>query len=126
MHGYSYLCLPVLATAFNLTLAIFLFHPSKASASLVPVQYEQIGALSSTTCVGNGEEDEGSCSSTYVFTQNITIDGPISAEADPHLQSMPGRDFKAYVRPDVSTFYKRDPGTMQPSSPRFTGQVSKV
>ena len=104
MHGYSFLCLPVIATGLNLLLAIFLFGRSpQASASLVPVQYEQVGGASN--CVsGDGavNEEQESCSSTYIFARNVTIEeGPAyAAEDDPALEKMPGRDFNAYVRPD--------------------------
>eukprot|EP01083_Nonionella_stella_P254071 873563_1 len=111
MHGYSYICLPVMATAFNLALAILVFGNSQktASASLVPVQYEKV---KTSNCVGGDEanDEDHSCTATYAFApQNITVDeGPVDAAHDPCLVQMPDRDFKACVRPDVATFYQKE------------------
>ena len=110
-----------MATGLNLAFAIFL--SPEASASLVPVQSEEIGGAS-TTCIGN--EDEDSFSASYIFAQNITIEeGPVCAAHDPSLLKMPHRDFKAYVRPDVATFYQKEPRSMRPSSHVFNGQAGK-
>ena len=119
MSGHAYLLLPFGATVFNFALAILLFRSPKASASLVPVQSEE----GPPTCLDHA--DDGSCTSTSVSFHNITIDEPVYASEDPHLVDMPGRNFKAYVRPDVSTFYQKEPGTMQPVSPKFNGQAGK-
>ena len=106
----------------KLFLAILFYNASlRTSASLIPVQHEK-GLGDSLACI-NGEEED-SCLAPDI-PQNITIDAPIYAADDPHLKQMPNRDFKAYVRPDVATFYKEEPGARRPSSHKFIGQAGK-
>ena len=129
IHGYFYLCLPVMATALNLALVVLVFSnsPKTALASLVPVQYEKVRTSSSNCINGEGESEGHSCTATYVFApENITIDeGPIDAAHDPCLMQMPNRDFKACVRPDSATFYQKEPGSMRPKTHVFKGQAGK-
>lgn len=119
---YRFLILPLVATAANLLLAVLFFHasPKVSASSNIPVRPEEIGGDS--TCLYNNHEED-SCGSEN--PQNISADEPIFASDDPSLQQMPGRDFKAYVVPDVATFYKQEPGTLQPSTHRFNGQAGK-
>eukprot|EP00956_Cyclotella_meneghiniana_P009922 scaffold13725_cov44-Cyclotella_meneghiniana.AAC.8 len=117
---YKFLCLPILATASNLVLAIlFLRSTSKvAHGQNIPVQNEYIGA-DSLVCINA----DNSCQSS-TNTVNVSIEEPIEASLDPNLREMPN-GFRAYVRPDISTFYKEKPGTRKPSSHAFNGLAGK-
>lgn len=44
---------------------------------------------------------------------------------EPNMKKMPSYDFKAYVVPDVSTFYREEPGTRKAVTPAFNGQAGK-
>lgn len=46
-------------------------------------------------------------------------------EEDVLLQTMPGTDFKAYVRADIATFYGKEPGSLIEQTPIFNGQAGK-
>jgi hypothetical protein len=46
-------------------------------------------------------------------------------EEDPMLMKMPGLDFKAYRRADISSFYQEPPGFRIEQTPAFTGQAGK-
>ncbi len=100
---YIYLCLPFLATVFNLALVIFFLSTApNAASSSIPVQYEVGLGIESTCTLADYEESCGLLDTP----QNVILDGPISPRDDPHLKKMPGRDFMAYVMPDVATFYQ--------------------
>lgn len=119
---YKFLCLPIMATVSNLALAVFFLRLSpKAYAQNIPAQYEGIGGDS--VCMNAGVQD-GSCLSEPA--RNISIEQAIQASDDPALKEMPNHDgFKAYVRPDISTFYKEKNGSRKPSSHRFNGLAGK-
>jgi hypothetical protein len=44
---------------------------------------------------------------------------------DPMLEKMPGIDFKAYKRADISSFYQEPPGSRVETTPSFNGQPAK-
>jgi prolyl 4-hydroxylase len=46
-------------------------------------------------------------------------------EEDPMLEKMPGLDFKAYKRADISSFYQEPPGSLSEKTPSFDGQPGK-
>lgn len=46
-------------------------------------------------------------------------------EVDPMLEEMPGFNFKAYKRADISSFYNEPPGSRMEATPSFNGQASK-
>ncbi len=46
-------------------------------------------------------------------------------EEDPMLAKMPGFDFKAYRRGDISRMYREDPGSRMEKKPAFKGQAGK-
>ena len=120
---YKYLCFPVVATGVNLILA-FLFsnYASKASAtSLMHAQHER-------GIIGKDDKDveyNDYCMAPSIVPHNISVGGPVAAANDPYLRQMPNMNFKAYVRPDVSTFYREEPGSRQPSPHNFNGQAGK-
>lgn len=117
---YKFLCLPLLATAGNLVFAIlFLPSPPSVSAQGIPAQYEGVGGES--VCINTLEE--GSCEPDT--SKNISIEEAILASNDPNLKEMPNQNgFRAYVRPDISSFYKETPGR-KPSTHQFNGQAGK-
>ena len=82
---YKFLCLPILATASNLVLAIlFLRSTSKvAHGQNIPVQNEYIGA-DSLVCINA----DNSCQSS-TNAVNVSIEEPIEASQDPNLREMP-------------------------------------
>jgi hypothetical protein len=109
-----------MATVIDLALAyLFLYSSPKAYANQIPAQYEGIGPESSV-CMNIGEDD--SCLAETI--KNISIEEAVPASNDPNLKEMPNH-FKAYVRPDISTFYKEKPGSRKPSSHVFNGQAGK-
>lgn len=112
--------MPVLATASNLALALLFLRAPKTFAENIPAQYEGIGRDSSV-CMNNA--DDNSC--RVEPAMNISIEEAIPASDDPNLKEMPSNGFKAYVRPDISTFYKEKPGSRKPSSHAFNGQAGK-
>lgn len=46
-------------------------------------------------------------------------------EEDPMLEEMPGLNFKAYKRADISSFYQESPGSRVETVPDFRGQAAK-
>ncbi|KAL3774400.1 hypothetical protein HJC23_000585 [Cyclotella cryptica] len=117
---YKFLWLPLMATLMNLALAFFFLRSTPTVyANLIPVRYEGIGGDS---FVCNSAEDD-SCRAEIV--QNITLEEAVPASNDPNLKEMPTINFRAYVRPDISTFYKEEPGSRQPTSHAFNGQAGK-
>lgn len=117
---YKFLWLPIIATVSNLALAFLFLRSTAVHAQNIPAQYEGVGGES--VCLN--AKEEGICQSAS--TKNISIEEAIPASDDPALKEMPNHDgFKAYVRPDISTFYKEKPGTRKPSSHRFNGLAGK-
>ena len=121
-----FLALPVLATAINLTLAIFfLAHHAKG-------QEPMMGGRAVDRCLGVTGEECTNLDSYLLESQNDLLashdDENFSIkdeEEDPMLRKMPGYDFKAYVRADVSTFYGEEPGSRQEVTPAYKGQAGK-
>lgn len=113
----------MMATASNLALALlFIWSTPKVSAQSIPALHEGVGGVDSV-CLDTVKD--GSCSQSQEATNNITIEEAIQASDDPNLNEMPNHDFKAYVRPDVSSFYKEKPGSRKPSSHAFSGLAGK-
>lgn len=48
-----------------------------------------------------------------------------AVEDDPMLEKMPGLDFKAYRRADISSMYQEAPGSRVEQKPKFNGQAGK-
>jgi hypothetical protein len=69
----------------------------------------------------------GACrASEYFFPEDqLTLQPEDDNEEDPMLAKMPGLDFKAYRRADISSMYREDPGVRAEKTPRFQGQAGK-
>jgi hypothetical protein len=69
---------------------------------------------------------EGACPKDYFNSQEIIGDETeVGLEEDPMLMQMPGLDFKAYRRADISSFYREPPGSRTEREPAFQGQAGK-
>jgi hypothetical protein len=71
---------------------------------------------------GNGE-----CAEDYWENAQLEADSEIEEEGgeDPMLAKMPGLDFKAYRRAEISSFYQEAPGSRTEKKPKFNGQAGK-
>jgi hypothetical protein len=72
------------------------------------------------------------CNSEELFSQllddesKLKLDDELDEEEeDPMLEKMPGLDFKAYKRADISSFYNEPPGSRIEKTPDFPGQAAK-
>eukprot|EP00934_Nitzschia_sp_Nitz4_P004919 Nitzschia sp. Nitz4//scaffold193_size40683//33718//35395//NITZ4_007505-RA/size40683-augustus-gene-0.58-mRNA-1//-1//CDS//3329540297//4909//frame0 len=73
-------------------------------------------------------DGDGSCMASYPSAQGeVKLIKPIlePVEDDPMLEQMPGLDFKAYRRADISSFYREAPGSRVEQEPKFNGQAGK-
>lgn len=111
----------MVATASNLALAfLFIWSNPKASAQSVPALHEGVGGVDSV-CMNTVKDDN--CFPETI--NNITLEEAMQASDDPNLKVMPNHGFKAYVRPDISTFYKEKPGRRKPTAHAFNGLAGK-
>ena len=73
--------------------------------------------------------DQVVCPSDYFkdFEENDENEEGVKEEEEeePMLKKMPGLDFKAYVRQDISSMYQEPPGSRTEQTPAFTGQAGK-
>jgi hypothetical protein len=69
------------------------------------------------------------CNSEGLFSQLLDDSRPRidddEEEEDPMLEKMPGLDFKAYKRADISSLYNEPPGSRVEKTPDFAGQAAK-
>lgn len=132
MRSDYFLALPVLATAMNLLFASFLvivFQPRKASAQLQPGHFENVKLgfrptepepyLTLQDELRQGSEDE-TCTDLSVEEED---------EKDPMLKPMPIDQppyvVDVYMRADISSFYREEPGSRQETTPDFKGMAGK-
>jgi hypothetical protein len=84
-------------------------------------QVDRQGTTQECSIVGN---DNVVCSSDVLYPNYVEIDDG-DDEEDPMLEMMPGFNFKAYKRADISSFYQEPPGSRVEMTPDFTGQAGK-
>ena len=70
------------------------------------------------------EEEEEEEEEEY-WENSRLASGEVEGEEDPMLAKMPGLDFKAYRRADISSFYQEERGSRTEKKPNFTGQAGK-
>jgi prolyl 4-hydroxylase len=125
MKRNAYLALPVLATLVNVPLALLFCGTRKVAAQ--PVLTEAL--------VGHCTNDDAEMCvfdlESYLDSQlkddqeKVVPETEEDNDLDPNLQLIPGTNFKAYVRADISTFYGKEPGSRQEKKPDFRGQAGK-
>jgi hypothetical protein len=77
--------------------------------------------------------DEVVCTSDANLISKISFDDKgdfvkgekCDEDADSMLEEMPGLNFKAYKRAEISSFYNEPPGSRIEVTPSFNGQASK-
>jgi hypothetical protein len=81
------------------------------------------------TVVGNGNlvcSSDGALYSKVSSHDEVAVAiEKLDEEEDPMLEKMPGFDFKAYKRADISSFYNEPPGSRTEVAPAFNGQAGK-
>jgi hypothetical protein len=134
MKSHIYLTLPVATTALNLLFAYFII---KNKAVSVDAQSANNGGLegiqgrSQCTRIDAGQGvlcTENSTKDYSQFMDETETDELLEEEEedeDPMLAKIPGLDFKAYRRADISSFYQEPPGSRTEKKPSFTGQAGK-
>jgi len=118
MKAYYFLAMPVvLATLVNvfLTFLIYAVHDSHAQ----PVLQDGLAGRSVNS------EGEYLVGLDGDFEEHTLQQQQQDDKEDPQLVQMPGLNFKAYVRADIATFYREEPGTRVEHKPDYTGQASK-
>jgi len=133
MKSAVYLTLPIVATVFNMLLALQ-FNQRHSNATAQPAR-AVINHIDADRCLDNlggvgGLHFENflerSTDPYEVFWKDaIAEKSEAEEEEDPMLKLMPGTDFKAFVRADIATFYGHELGSMKEKTPSFTGQAGK-
>ncbi|KAL7558063.1 hypothetical protein ACA910_009250 [Epithemia clementina (nom. ined.)] len=79
--------------------------------------------------VQNVDGDDFQANATFTtyapYSDNSSEHDVDNNAKDPMLRKIPGLDFEAYVRADIATFYRKEPGTMVERPPVFQGQAGK-
>lgn len=129
MRSDYFLALPVAATLFNVVLAVFFCMPTKTAAQQPLWQRYDVASvdrcidLTGNDCAQGKDDDSRNLTPESNTTRSLEADD--DSDKDPMLQRMPGSDFEAYVRADVSTFYGEAPGTRKEFKPKYRGQAGK-
>ena len=128
MKPSNFLWLPVLATLTDFLIAL-LYLPHLAAQSQ-PLSYDSIATTGRREASTSLKMDEVQVShdGAPVDTPNqdvLSLMPQIQEEKDPMLMKMPGLDFEAYLRADIASFYRKEPGTVQEIAPKFNGQAGK-
>ena len=128
MRSNYYLAIPLVATLLDIMFAVTLIHVHSSNAVDIPATQE-IPAVAETSellnlCgVDDGDQVCGASLDTGAHWAPMEHEPD---EEDPMLQPMPGMpDFKAYIRQDISTFYREEPGSRTEQEPSFRGQAGK-
>ena len=125
-----YLTLPVVATALNIAFALFLINKAPrvdAQPANNLVGHLNVGRRQCTLL----DAVQGVCAedslSKYltVDSEEEYVEDDADDDEDPMLAKMPGLDFKAYRRADISSFYQEPPGSRTEKKPAFNGQAGK-
>mmetsp|Transcript_24176 Transcript_24176/g.44743 ORF Transcript_24176/g.44743 Transcript_24176/m.44743 type:complete len:560 (-) Transcript_24176:372-2051(-) len=137
------LCLPIIATMTNLILALVILHRSSTSAKGdgIPAQHERAVHIDESSDVlvpaarivcDTADSVTDSCSPSEApplsnDVEDIDHHHPtVLFENDPNMKSMPTvPEFKAYVRPHVSSFYQEESRTRMEVKPSFSGLAGK-
>ena len=120
-----YLAIPLIATVLDMLWACFLFQHHQAVADIPATQ--EIPATAESIelpdlCIGDAPVcDTGAVTADAGTWTKVEED---EDEQDPMLKEMPN-GFKAYVRKDISSFYREEPGSRIEKTPKFKGQAGK-
>jgi len=114
-----YLALPLTASMFNVFFVLLLsrIHPSRAQPVIPEGMFDRCVDQVGDECIFSLDD--------YASTNEKTPQDLTEPEEDPMLKKMPGVEFKAYVRADIATFYRQEPGTMTEKTPAYKGQAGK-
>jgi hypothetical protein len=104
-------------------------HPGHLVVDVLPLDQPSQAADQDCKILGN---DNAVCSSdTITFDDNrdnnliVSQSSDDVEDEDPMLEEMPGYNFKAYKRADVSSFYNEPPGSREEMTLTFQGQAAK-
>jgi hypothetical protein len=134
MKSQIYLTLPVATTALNLLFAYFLIKNKAVSADAQPAKNGGLQGIQGPPQCTRIDASKGVCAEDspkdYFQLMETETDELLEEEEeeeqeDPMLAKMPGLDFKAYRRADISSFYQEPPGSRTEKKPSFTGQAGK-
>ena len=133
MKSQIYLTLPVATTALNLLFAYFLIKNKAVSADAQPANNGGLQGIQRRPQCTLIDASQGVCAEAstkdYFQFMEIETDEELLEEyeedKDPMLAKIPGLDFKAYRRADISSFYQESPGSRTEKKPSFTGQAGK-
>ena len=123
MKSDFFLALPIMVTLFNVFLSIVLY--SSHSNAQHPIGVRE---AIDDHCIGVTGE---ACETEFVLPlgdteEKFELDDVVDDnEEDPNLLMMPVYPFKAYVRADISSFYRENPGSRVETKPKFPGQAGK-
>jgi hypothetical protein len=133
MKSDYFLAVPVLATVCNvlLAIAVIIHHSHHAIAQpiltdvLIPRGLERSGEecmfdMSEYAAAFDDMHNEAATDDSPVAPFMTSADHP-----DPMLASMPGTNFMAYKRADISSFYREEPGSRVETTPSYKGQACK-
>jgi hypothetical protein len=129
MKSQMYLTLPVATTALNLLFAYFLTNKA-VSVNAQPANNGGLQGIQGRPQCTHVDASQGVCAEDsmkdYFRSVETETDELLEEEEeDPMLAKMPGLDFKAYRRADISSFYQEPPGSRAEKKPAFTGQAGK-
>ncbi|KAG7364766.1 2(OG)-Fe(II) oxygenase superfamily protein [Nitzschia inconspicua] len=100
-------------------------HPGHLVVDVLPLKRP---TSNNQDCEAFGNDD-GVCFSNGFVPENSdeveSMEAEQLEEEDPMLEEMPGYNFKAYKRADISSFYNEPPGSRVEATPSFQGQAAK-
>lgn len=121
-----FLALPFVAMFLNVVFAAFFCLPHSDAQQPTLPQHHQGSGIQRSCISASGESEECPSSLGLASNETAAADDDDDHEEDPMLRPMPGYDnFKAYVRADVSAFYKEEPGSRKEYEPAFNGHACK-
>jgi prolyl 4-hydroxylase len=127
MKSEYFLVLPLAATVLNVFVVLFLRVHHNGAAAAQPILQGDVVAAAADRRISllDGYVTADGRQVVVQEEEQQQEQQQEEVEKDPMLQLMPDWNVEAYVRADVSTFHREEPGTLEEKVPSFRGQAGK-